>query len=62
MSQILDALDELTRARDLVQLLEMTTRHLPDDDQRALASGCEAALIRINAGLELLASVGKVED
>ncbi|MCL4068776.1 hypothetical protein M3484_19620 [Pseudomonas sp. GX19020] len=54
MSQVLDALDELTRARDLVQLLEMTTRHDPDDDRKALASGCEAALIRLNAGLALL--------
>ncbi|MCL4068350.1 hypothetical protein M3484_17425 [Pseudomonas sp. GX19020] len=41
-------------ARDLVQLLEMTTRYNPDDDRRALASGCEAALIRLNAGIDML--------
>ena len=37
MRKTLDALDELTGARDLVQLLEMTTRHQPDDDRKALA-------------------------
>ena len=54
MAEILDALDELTRARDLVQLIEMTTRYMPDDDRKALASGCEEALIRLNAGLAKL--------
>lgn len=54
MSALLDAMDELARARDLVQLLEMTTRYAPDDDRKALSSGCEAALGRINSALALL--------
>ena len=59
LAEILDALDELTRARDLVQLIEMTTRYMPDDDRKALASGCEAALIRLNAGLAKLCDAQK---
>ena len=61
MTQLPDALDELTRARHLVQLLEMTTRHQPDDDRKALASGCEAALIRLNAGIDMLHGAKKAE-
>ena len=59
MAEILDALDELTRARDLVQLIEMTPRYMPEDDRKARASGCEAALIRLNAGLAKLCDAQK---
>ena len=61
MRKTLDALDELTGAHDLVQLLEMTTRYNPDDDRKALASGCEAALIRLNAGIDMLHGAKKAE-
>lgn len=54
MSYGIAAEDELTRARDLVQLIEMTARYCPDDDRKAIASGCEAALARLDAGISLL--------
>ncbi|NPD15770.1 hypothetical protein HOY34_11205 [Xinfangfangia sp. D13-10-4-6] len=61
MSDILDALDELASARDMLQLLEMTTRYQPDNDRKALGAGCEAALARLNAGISMLYASQRAE-
>lgn len=56
MNHILDARDEIEAARDLVELIAMTTRNNPDEDQRAISAGCQAILARISAAAELLKS------
>lgn len=42
MTHVLDAMDELYRARELARLISMTTREGPDDDQKAISEGCAA--------------------
>lgn len=56
MNHILDARDEIEAARDLVELIAMTTRNNPDEDQRAISAGCQAILTRISTAAELLKS------
>ena len=51
---VLDAIDELGRARDLVQLIGMTTDNCTTREKRALAAGAEAAIERIEASLSIL--------
>ena len=54
MSSFLDALDALATARNLVELIAMTTRNYPDSDQRAISAGCHAALEHLSGCEELL--------
>ncbi len=42
MSNLLDAMDELHTARNLVRLIAMTTQSHPDEEQKAISAGCEA--------------------
>jgi len=51
---VLIALDELSTARNLVELIAMTTRCNPDSDEKAIAAGCEAVLARIDECSEIL--------
>lgn len=41
---LLEAMDDLSRVRDLLELLNMTTRSMPDAEQNALATGTKIAL------------------
>jgi hypothetical protein len=54
LSCLLDAGDALAMARDLVELINMTGRKKPDDDQKAIGAGCDAALEKIAAVRQLL--------
>ena len=51
---ILDAMDELSRARDLARLIALTTQSKPDHDQQAIAAGCEAIKARFEAAFHFL--------
>lgn len=54
MSKLLEAQDELNRARDLVHLIHMTTATGPDEDQKAISAGCEVIEERFEAAFRLL--------
>ncbi len=45
MSDLLDAEDQLARARDMVRLISMTTHMEPDEEQKAIAVACESISI-----------------
>jgi|GEM_PF-4793219 len=53
-SAILDAQDEIGRARDLVRLIQMGADHPATDNGRAVSAGCEAILGRLEAAIETL--------
>lgn len=42
---LMDAEDQLSRARDMVRLISMTTHMEPDDEQKAIAVACESISI-----------------
>lgn len=54
MNSLLEAMDEFSTARNLVELIAMTARHNPDDDRKAISAGCAAVLDRIRKGYDLL--------
>ena len=54
MSKLLDAQDELSRARDLVELIAMTAAVEPTPEQKALATGCEFIMERFEEAHRLL--------
>ncbi|WP_340240043.1 hypothetical protein [Sulfitobacter pontiacus] len=41
---LLEAMDDLSRVRDMLELLSMTTQGMPDAEQNALATGTKIAL------------------
>ncbi|WP_306133459.1 hypothetical protein [Roseivivax marinus] len=45
---LLDAGDELARARGLVELIQMTCVRDPDAEQKAISEGCDVALERLD--------------
>lgn len=58
--RLLDAIDELARARDLVELIKMTTNFKPERETRAIEAGCAAALERLGTSREqLYAALGQ---
>lgn len=57
MSKLPDAQDELSRARDLVRLIAMTAAIDPDEDQKAIATGCEMIEERFERAFKLLEEV-----
>jgi hypothetical protein len=46
---VIDGLDQLAKARDMIELVAMTCRQCPDEDQRALSTGVHFALEMIDA-------------
>lgn len=50
--KLMDAIDFLTYARDLVNLIGLSCTGHSDDRQRAIAAGCEMVLGRIEMGLD----------
>jgi len=57
MSDFLDAKDHLYRVRDLIELIGMTCRENPDDDQKAISTGCAFALEELRTAMALLEEV-----
>lgn len=47
-TKICDGLDLLAEARAMADLIMMTCRHEPDDDQKALAAGCDALILKLD--------------
>lgn len=41
---LLEAMDDLSRVRDMLELIGMTARSMPDAEQNALATGAKIAL------------------
>ncbi len=41
---LLEAMDDLSRVRDMLELLSMTTQSMPHAEQNALATGAKIAL------------------
>lgn len=54
MSKLLDAQEELDRARNMVRLIGMTAAVEPDPDQKAIATGCELIEERFEGAFRLL--------
>ncbi|SLN19808.1 hypothetical protein ROJ8625_00693 [Roseivivax jejudonensis] len=59
MTDLLDISDEIARARHMVSLIQMTCAIEPDDDQKAIAEGCDAALERLDAALKGLSEINR---
>ena len=54
MNNLLDAIDELSSAENLVRLIAMTARSAPDDEQKAISAGCAAIEAHFAAAFALL--------
>lgn len=56
-SQLIDALDQLTAARALLDLVCMAHRTSLDDDGRAVSAGCEEVASRLCSAIKLIEMV-----
>ena len=59
MTDLIDISDEIARARHMVSLIQMTCARDPDQDQKAIAEGCEAALERLDGALAGLYAINR---